>query len=405
MTPARVRPRQWKIPALILAAVAIVAVFLLSRKEDAVEVRFGTASFQDINRLVTTNGTVVPTNEFQARANFPGIVEKVFVELGDKVKPGQMLVTMKDPFAAERISGTDASLQAARVADQNIHQGGSQEDRIALQGDLVHAQLAQAQAAKTLAARKQLQQQGASSQAEVDAAQQQLDAANATLQTLRQRSTGRYSAGDISSAEARVIDAQESVKSAKVQFDNANISSPLAGTVYAIQVSAYDFVPMGADLIRVADLNDTKIRAYFDEPEIGKQAPVAAVALGARSVGECTITVDDAKEDLLPNTNVIVTVMIQQHFHVLTVPRGALHTEGSANYVYRVADGRLHRAPVDVGIVNLDRVEVARGLAENDIVALNAIDSRDLADNLPVTLARATYSGPGMIDHILEHMR
>jgi len=429
MTLARVRPRRWKQPAILLGLAAIVLVLVLSRRQDTVEVWVASAAYQDIKRLVTTNGTVIPISEFQARSNFPGIVEKVYVELGDKVNPGQMLVSMKDPFAAERITGTYAALQAAQSGDENVRKGGSQEERINLQGDLVHAELAQAQAAKTLAARKQLQEKGAASTAEVEAAEQQLQAASATLQTLKERSTERYSAGDAKTSEAKVADAKANLQSAKVQFANANISSPMSGTVYSMQVSAWDFVPMGADLVRVADLDDIEIRAYFDEPEIGKliagqpvtivwdgkpgrvwhghikQAPVAAVALGPRSVGECTITVDDAKEDLLPNTNVIVTALIQQRFHVLTVPRAALRTDGSASYVYRVIDGKLQRTPVEVGIVNLDRVEIAHGLAENDVVALNAADNRELADQLPVRIAHQVYSRPGMIEHLLQLLR
>jgi HlyD family secretion protein len=222
---------------------------------------------------------------------------------------------------------------------------------------------------------------------------------------------------------------QESLKAAEVQYDNANISSPMAGTVYSIQVSAYDFVPMGADLVRVADLSQVEVRAYFDEPEIGKliagqpvkivwdgkpgrvwhghikQAPVAAVALGPRSVGECTITVDDAREDLLPNTNVIVTAMIERHQHVLTIPRGALRTEGQANFVFRVVNGRLKRTPVDVGIVNLDRVEVRRGLVEGDAVAVNTMDNRELSDNLAVTPTRGGNSDQGVLRYILRLLR
>jgi HlyD family secretion protein len=377
-------------------------------------------SYQDLKQLVPTNGTVMPTNEFQARAFWPGIIDKVYVELGDKVKPGQMLVSMKDPFANSRMTAANAALQGWQLSVENIRNGGSKGDRIDLHGNLAHAQLTQADAAKSLAALKQLQKRGAASAAEVDAAGQKLQAANATLQTLKEKGTEPYSASDLRNATAHLADAQANVDSARIQFKNANISSPMAGTVYSIKVVAYDWVPVGADLVRVANLNDVEIRAYFDEPEIGKlvagqpvkivwdgrpdrtwhghikQAPIAAMALGPRSVGECIIGVDDAKEDLLPNTNVMVTVTIQQHLHVLTVPRGALHTDGPENYVYRVVDGRLRRTPVDTSIVNLDRAEITRGLAENDLVALNTADNRELRDGLPIRTARPAVSGSGI---------
>jgi HlyD family secretion protein len=426
MTAARLQLKQWRLVAL--AAVAVVSIFVifgLSRHEEEVEVWTAPVTYADLNQEVTTNGTVIPTSEFQARANFPGIIEKLFVELGNKVKPGQMLVRMRDPFATARVATANSALQSARAANENTLKGGSQDERIGTLADLRRAQQTQMEAAKGLAALKQLERQGAASAAEVESAEQRLQAANTSLAMLRDKSTRRYSQQDVRSASAHVRDAQEALNSAKLQFDNANITSPMAGTVYAVQVSAYDFVPMGGDLLRVADLGLVEVRAYFDEPEIGKlqmgqpvkivwngrpdrewhghikQAPVAAMALGPRSVGECLISVDDSREDLLPNTNVIVTVTIQQHHHVLTVPRGALRTDGPSNYVFRVVDSKLQRTPVTPGIINLERAEIAKGLSLNDVVALNAVDNRNLQDGLAVRLGQPTNANNGLI-HLLR---
>ena len=410
MVFVRIRPGLWKLTALFLGVVAIAAVLIATRRGDSVDVWAAHATYSDLNQQVTTNGTVVPVNEFQARAFWPGIIDKVYVELGDKVKPGQLLVSMKDPFAVSRMTAAKAALDGWQLSVENIRKGGSQEDRIDLGGKLKQAQLTQAQAAKSLAALQQLQQKGAASAAEVNAATQKLQAANADLETLKEKKTDPYSASDLRNATSHLADAQANVDSAKVQFNNANITSPMKGTVYSIKVVAYDWVPVGTDLIRVADLNKAEIRAYFDEPEIGKltagqpvkivwdgkpdrvwhghikQAPIAATALGPRSVGECIIAVDDAKEDLLPNTNVIVTVTIQQHNHVLAVPRAALHTDGPRNFVFCIADGRVRKTQVDTGIINLDHVEITHGLSENDTVVVNAVDnSRELRDGLPVS--------------------
>jgi HlyD family secretion protein len=419
------------VPAVILIAITIVAVWGLLRQGDAVEVLTAPATHQDLSQQVTTNGTVMPTSEFQARAFWPGIISKVNVELGEKVSPGQLLVSMKDPFAISRMTAANAALQGWRLSVENIRNGGSQEDRIDLHGNLAHAQLEQVQATKALAALRQLQQEGAASAAEVDAAEQKLKAANATLETMNEKNTEPYTAADLRNATAHLADAQANVDSAKVQFNNANISSPMTGTVYSITVVPYDWVPVGTDLIRVADLSHMEIRAYFDEPEIGKlvagqpvtitwdgrpgrtwhgqikQAPIAAMALGPRSVGECIISVGDTKEDLLPNTNVMVTVTIQQRSRALSIPRIALRTDGPNSYVFCVVDGRLRRTPVDTGIVNLDRAEITRGLAENDLVVLNALDNRELQDGLPVRIARPASSSPGILDSLrgLLHSR
>ena len=411
MTAARVLSKRWKILALIVGSALLVTAAAVSRREEAIPVWTAPATYQNVDRTVTTNGTVIPTNEFQARAFWPGIIDKVYVELGDKVKPGQMLVSMRDPFAISRVATANAVLQGARVGNENIQRGGSQEDLIGIKGSLEQAEISQADAQKSYEALKQLQAKGAASTAEVAAAQKKLQAANSSLSALQAKSANRYRPSDRREAQAKLADAQASLDAAKNQFNNANIHSPMAGTVYSIKVVAYDFVPVGADLIRVADLNDVEVKAFFDEPEIGKlaanqpvtivwdgkpgrtwhghikQAPIAAMALGARSVGECVIAVDDAKEDLLPNTNVMITVTIEHHVHALTVPRAALHSEGTANYVYRIEDRKLRRVPVEVGIINLERAEITGGLAPNDAVVLNALDNRRLRDGM---LARVT---------------
>src|SRR5271170_3914610 len=160
----------------------------------------------------------------------------------------------------------------------------------------------------------------------------------------------------------------------------------------------------------VADLSYVQITAYFDEPEIGglaagqqvkiiwdakpdrvwhghvKLAPTVVVPYGTRNVGECIITVDDAHGDLLPNTNVIVTVTTAQRFNALSIPREALHTE-AGNFVFRVVDNKLLRTPVQVGVAtNLIRAEITSGLTEKDTVALGAANNRELSNGLTVKI-------------------
>jgi HlyD family secretion protein len=423
MTAARTDLRKWKV--LAIAAAVVVGFFVVlafSGQHDAVEVWTAPAVYADLSQQVTTNGTVIPTSEFQARAFWPGIIESVHVHLGDRVKPGQLLVTMKDPFAISRLTAAKAALAAAQLGNENIRKGGTQDERIALSGDLKHAQEAQAQAAKSLAALQQLRDRGAASDAEIAAAREKLSSANTTLQTLLERSTQRFSRKDLTSSDAHVRDEQANVDAAKIQFNNANIASPIAGTVYSVKVVPYDWVPVGTDLIRVANLNDVEVRAYFDEPEIGKlvagqpveitwdgrpgrvwhgrikQAPIAATSLGPRSVGECLIAVDDTKEDLLPNTNVSARVTIGRRAHVLSIPHAALRTSSGADYVFRLADGDIQKVPVRVGIVTLDRVEITSGLNPNDLVVLNAVDNRELRDGMPAHTAKPAASGLSLVD-------
>lgn len=405
LTKKRRFPR-WILALIVLAALLIPVLISNSRKEEPTYVHVVHPDYEDLTRTISTTGSVRPVNVFQARANFPGIVDKLYVALGDKVKAGQLLVRMKDPYASSRVATANANLKSAQVGEQNIRQGGSPEERINLKGDLEHAQAARAAAQHTLENLKQLMAKGAASPAEVDAAQHRLQDATTTLETLQARASGRFSAADRTSAAARVRDAATALEAAQIAYDNANITSPISGTVYSIPINLYDFVPMGADLLDVANLKQVQIRAFFDEPEMGgltvgqpvrilwdgkpnrewhghiQQAPVAAMVMGPRSVGEVTVSADDANGELLPNITVTVIVTVQRAAHVLSIPREALHTQGSSHFVYRVVNDRLVRTPVQIGIVNLARAQIVSGISPQDNIALNATNRYELSDNL-----------------------
>jgi HlyD family secretion protein len=395
----------WGAGLLIIVA-AVLGIRSLTRER--IQVRVAQASFQNLVRQVSTNGKVEPIQEFQAHAAASGEVARLYVEVGDQVKPGTMLVKMADSQVQQQISASQLSIKSAQVGLDTIEQNGSQDERLGMASDLNKAKLDQLQAANNLAALQQLQQKGAASAAEVSSAQQRLAATNASLTALQSRSTGRFSPDELARAKQQLADAQAQHAAAINNYNGANIRSTIAGTVYSVPVSEYDYVNAGEELVDVADLNRVRVRAYFDEPEIGNlvdgqpvriiwdakpgktwhghiyRTPTTVITYGTRNVGECIITVDDAKGDLLPNTNVTVTVTTREDDNVLSVPREALHTDGLQSYVFRVVNKRLVRTPVQVGVVNLTRAEITSGLSVKDVVALNALNNTDLTNDLAI---------------------
>jgi HlyD family secretion protein len=395
---------------IFLAVIVLAFIGFRATARDVIEIRVTSVTRQNLLSTVPTNGKVEPIDEFQAYAPSPGVIAKVYVQVLQKVKAGDLLIKMQDSDAVAKLAAATASLRTAEATLHDLEQGGSQEERLTLNGDMNRLQQQQQQATKDLASMRELQQKGAASGSEVIAAEQRLQVANNALQGTQARSTDRFSTTDKARAQAQVADARASVTAAQSTFDAFNIRTPKSGTVYSIPVSVYDFVPAGENLVDVADLTKMQIHAYFDEPEIGKLsvgqpvkiswdakpnqtwhghitiAPTTVITYGTRNVGECIITVDDAKGDLLPNTNVIVTVTTAQRFNALSIPREALHTDGG-NYVYRVVNNKLVRTPVQVGTAtNLTRAEILSGLTEKDTIALNAINNRELTNGLQVKI-------------------
>jgi HlyD family secretion protein len=397
----------WVIFLVVIVVAALAAHFF---SHDQVEIRAAAVNHQNLQSTESTNGKVEPIDEFPAYAPAPGVVARIYVEVGQKVKAGQLLIKMDDSAAAAHLAAAKSTLQNAKSGLQDINQGGTQEERNLLAADLARAQSQQQQAASDLAALKQLQQKGAASPSEIGSAEARLQNANSLLKSLEVRSTDRYGASDRSRSEAQLADARAAVAAAQSSYADDNIRSKVSGTVYSIPVSQYDYVPAGENLMDVADLNRIQVRAYFDEPTIGvlavgqavkiswdarpnqtwhghiSRAPTTIITYGTRNVGECIITVDDARGDLLPNTNVTVTVTTSQRFNVLSIPREALRTDGG-DYVYRVVDDKLVRTPVQVGPgTNLTRAEITSGLTDKDTVATGSLSNRELSNGLPVKI-------------------
>lgn len=404
------------IALLWLAGIAVVALIVFSIRSltrEQVAVKVIRVSYQTLLSTVSTNGKVEPVEEYQAHAPSAGVVQRIFVSVGEHVNAGAPLVKMDDSEAKKQLAAAISNLTSAQLALHDLEKGGSAEERSRFSTDTTTARLEQEQATKNLATVQQLNAKGSASAGELASAEQRLRSADQALKNAQGRTASRYGSEDRASAEARVRDAQASVAAARTLFESVNIHSPISGSVYSIPVSAYDFVPAGDDLLDVADLNRIQVRAYFDEPEIGKlargqavkivwdakpntvwhghvdRAPTTVITYGTRNVGEAIISVDDARGDLLPNTNVTVTVTEMQRFNVLSIPREALHTEGTQNFVYRIVNNKLSRTPVQVGVVNLTSVEITGGLAANDTVVLGAATTgKELTDGLEVKQAQ-----------------
>ena len=408
-------PRSSKTLFIVLGAVVLAlllggAIRVLTQHQ--IVVRAVSVGYGDLVSSIATNGKVEPIESFQAHAAEAGVVQAVLVKEGQTVPAGALLVRMDTAPATARVAAAQSALATAQASASDLKQGGTREERITISGDLERTRLQVSQATADVATLQQLQSRGAASASEVTAAQQRLSAQQSALASLQQRNTSRYASTDAERVAALVRDSNASLSAARETLSNAMVHAPFAGTVYSLPVKAYDFVPAGEELLRLADLTRVQVRAYFDEPEIGKlqtgqpvevkwdakpdrlwhgrivHTPSTVITYGTRNVGECLIAIDDARGDLLPNTNVNVKVTIQQQGHVLSLPREALRTQGTENFVFVVRRGVLKRTAVTVGSLNLMLVQVTSGVKDGDVVALNSVSNDDLADGLKVKVVR-----------------
>ncbi len=404
------RSRLWT-TLLVLLIAAGVASYAFSGSRAKITVRVAHVERQALINTIATNGRVEPLVDFQAHAPVASVIDALPVKLGQQVTRGQELVRLDASDAQSKVAAAQATLTGATAGLKNMQSGGTQDELLSQRADLAAAQSQHAEAARSLTLLRSLEAQGAASENEVAAARQKVADAQARVAQLQTRLTGRYSAVDLTSQRAQVTEARSALSAAQSGYAGLDVHSPISGTVYALPYARYDFVPAGDTLVNVADLHKLQVRAYFDEPDIGKlangepvtiswdarpdqtwhghvtQIPTTIITYnGTRNVGVCLISIDDANGDLIPNVNVTVRVTTSQHFNVLSLPREALHPEGGNNFVYRVVDGKLVKTPVTVhpGDVNLTLMGVSGGLQQGDTVALSATTDVDLADGMRV---------------------
>jgi HlyD family secretion protein len=402
----------WSAAVLVLVAV-FFTVRALSRERLAVHA--AQATHEPLESSVSTNGRIEPEVNYEFHAPAPSTVKSVTVQPGDIVSAGQLLMELDPTQARARLATAESGVKSAEAALESITHNGTQEERQAAAADLAKAQLERDQARKDLDALTKLQSTGAASGSEVSAARQRLDVAEASLRAAELQAHSRYSPAEVARAQAALTDAQSNLAAARQVVEQTSLRAPVAGTVYSINAGRTEFVEEGKLLLQMADLHKERVRAYFDEPEIGKLAvgqkveikwdakpdqlwhghivrtPVTVIAYDTRRVGEVLVEIDDANTGLLPDTNVTVKVTTASDVNPLTIPRDALFPEPGKQdvyYVYKIVGGELRKTPVKTGTINLTQAAILSGLQEGDSVATGTSSGEDLQEGLPIKVVR-----------------
>jgi HlyD family secretion protein len=399
--------RRWIVPTVAIAAAVVLLASFISR-DPAVPVRAVTAQRGVIRSVVSTNGKVEPLQNFEAHAPVGTTVKKILSREGDHVKKGQLLVQLNDAEARSQAARAKAQVLASDADISALRSGGNREEVLTLESQIVKARADRDTAQRNLDALRHLREQNAASPGEIKSGEDQLKRADADLNLLLQKQKNRYSQPEIERVEAQKAEAQAVFAAAEDLLGQLNIRAPFDGIVYSLPVLLGAYLNPGDLVLQEADLSKVRVRAFVDEPDVGRLAPgnridvtwdampertwqgavsviPAVIKLhNTRNVGETTCIVDNRDFKLLPNVNVDVTIITAEHHDVLTVPREAVHQEGSKAYVYQIVSNELQRRYVQTSISNLTQVEVSGGLPENALVALGPANSKPLRNGLAV---------------------
>jgi HlyD family secretion protein len=398
-------------PWIVWAAGAICAVIVLASfaaRDDSVTVYAARVSRGTIRSVISTNGKVEPLHNFEAHAPVGTTVKRVLVKEGDHVHKGQLLVELDAAGARSQAAQALAQIRTSQADLSAVERGGTHEEVLTLEAELVKARAERDTAQRTVDALTHLAQTGAAAPGEVKAAADHLAAAAAQVKLLESKQKERYSLPEVSRVQAEQTQAESAYSAAEDVLHQLIIRAPFDGVVYSLPVRQGTYVNPGDLILEAADLAQVRVRAYVDEPDIARLAvgekieatwdaipdrvwtgsvsgvPASIKLHITRNVGETTCTVENPDFKLLPNVNVGVTIITAEHRNALILPREALRLDDGRPYVLQIVNHELERRSVATAISNLTRTEITSGLTEGAEVALRSVGTKPLRDHLSV---------------------
>lgn len=393
--------------SVVVIVVVIVALFLGIRQMNAnaaasTATRVQTATVQRgslVATLAEAGNVSAPTTSSAAfltstGAQIQGRVAKVDVQVGDKVKAGQVLMEL-DPSDLQlalqtsqaSLSNAQASLDSAKIkASENLDQ-------------LIIAKTALDNAAVTLQ----------TAQAAYDAIAWRGDVGSSTQATTLQTATNSYQSalanynitasglGDDSAlrtAQTNVNQAQIAVTQAQDNLDKAKLVSPISGTVSAVNYNVGDTASGTA--VSIVDLSQIQVKATVAEVDvssikIGQTAqltmdalpgltytgtvaainPVGAVTSGVVNYA-VIVNLTDPDGDVLPGMTANLAIQIDHRDNVLLAPLRAIKTQSNQKIATVLYKGQQVVTPVTTGLQSDTQVEITSGLNEGDQVVIGA---------------------------------
>ncbi len=190
-----------------------------------------------LRAAITTSGEAVAQDSAVLSFTIPGQIDAIYVELGDEVKFGQPLMSIKADQLENAVAAAESNLAAARLRLRKMEEG-------ATVADIAKAGLAVVTAQDTLTkAENELQNalddpenaEITAAEQAVAAAQAALSAAEAKLDTLKDGATD----ADLAAAEAAVVKAEAGLTQAEMQRDTAESNRDDAASSFESAAKTY----------------------------------------------------------------------------------------------------------------------------------------------------------------------
>jgi HlyD family secretion protein len=350
----------------------------------------------DVAKSVVATGKIQPITKVEVKSKASGIVEKLYVDINNRVTKGQPLAQLDQQEIQAQVEAQRAQLAAA---DANVatFEANIEQDRVNAEApDLPMYK-------QTLDRNLQMAKEGVVSQ-------QALDNANRDyLAALNKRDGAKAQIGvdnaKLKQAKAQVQSSQASLKQLEEQLSYTTIVAPMDGVILSrdVEVGAAvsSILVLGSTATLVMTEGDTtqvyvqgkvdeadiahvymnqpariKVESFRDRVFNGKVTKIAPLGVEKDNVTtfEVRVSIENPGGELKANMTANAEILLDEHKGVLTVPENAVIYDGQKNASVEIpAKGTKEgkkKVPVKVGISNGSVTEVLSGLKEGDQVVL-----------------------------------
>jgi len=391
--------RRWlwiggSVVVLILAAMGTMGVFGSGTEIDPS--KLATAEKGDLARSVVATGKIEPLAKVEVKSKASGIVEKLFVDYGDTVKQGQVLVELDKEELSARVRETRASWQAAQ-ASLEAAQAAYERNQIEARGPEVHFLKAAWERAR------KLHEDGLIAQSLLE------DAERAYQTALNRQMTAQGNAAvaraDIGRARAQVAQTQAILERAAEDLRNSTITSPMNGLVLSRNIEVGNAVSsilvLGSQstlVFTLGDVSEVYVLGKVDEADIGKvslgqparivveslkekkfEGKVTKISpLGVErdnvTTFEVKVSISNPTGALKTNMTANAEIILEERKGVLMIPESAVQYDKDRNPSVEIPDpaaprGR-RKVNIKIGISNGVKTQILEGLREGQKIVL-----------------------------------
>lgn len=408
----------------LTASVVTCGLFLFSGcskepgdKEPTVAVQAGPAERSTLEQTITAQAILFPLQQAAITPKISAPVLKFYVNRGDQVRRGQLLVVLENRDLAASTEENKGALEQAQAAYETTTGASLPEELQKAQLDVEATKKMLDAQQKVYRSREELFQQGALPRKELDQAGVDVTQARNQYEIAQKHFEALEAIGkpqELKSAAGQLQSAQGKYKGAKAQLSYSEIRSPIDGFVTDRPVYPGEMAAAGMPLITVMDISHVTAKAHIPQPDAallatGDRATLAVPGEADPVEGKVTVispaldpnstTVEvwiqaaNPKQRLKPGTSVQVSMLARTVSDTVAVPAASVLTaqDGTTSVMVVGSDHRAHRTTVKTGVRDGERIQIIDGLEAGQRVITSGAYA--LPDRTKVTLETTSELG------------